>query len=137
MSAPETNPERSEVIPIWQEYSYARWLVAVASEHDEQNPWSGWLDIDADARTGLVEACGVEFTADEARVAARALMAAADHVEMFVDRATAPLFELVCPGGWPEIDHLPPETQAMIRDAVHAASRRIRARHFPRFERTE
>jgi protocatechuate 3,4-dioxygenase beta subunit len=114
------------VIAIWQADAVAKWLVPVESDHDPDDHWSGWLDINADANNGTVEVQGVDLTPDEARLAARALMSAADHVELFTWRRCETLSDLISPGRWPELDNEPVEFQAAARDAVRAAVNRIR-----------
>lgn len=114
------------VIPIWQDSPVAKWLVPVSADADLNNPWSGWLDVNTEPR--CVEIAGCELTPDEARLAARALMAAADHVEQFTHRTCGALFDLISPGGWPELNDKPREFQVAARDHVRAAIDRIRTR---------
>jgi hypothetical protein len=121
-----TQPQPPEPIGIWQEFALARWLVPVKSEFDPNNHWSGWFDLDANASTGFIEVSGVTFTPDEARALARALMSAADHVELYTHRKLGALNSLIDFGGWPELDNLPNEEQARIRGFVRSAADRIR-----------
>jgi hypothetical protein len=115
-----------QVIAIWQTDFAARWLVPVASELDENDHWSGWTDVDADGRTGKVEVAGVEYTPAEAREFAKALGYAADHAERFGHNVATVLTQMTFGEAWPEIDHLPVETQRAVRDALRAASERYR-----------
>lgn len=134
-AASETHTASSNataMIPIWQEFFEARWLVSVASEHEPDNHWSGWTDVDADARRGVVELGGVEYTPAEARSLAEALRQAADHAEQFGHGVARVLFDLTIAGRWPEIDHLPVETQRAVRDALRAAADRYRNQQAPR-----
>jgi len=113
-----------ELIPIWQDTFSARWMVTVAHDIEEGNPWAGWTDVDSDARRGVVEFAEYQFTPDEARNLADALMRAASHAETFGYRVNGLMFELTCPGTFPEINHLPIETQRVVREAMRAAGHR-------------
>lgn len=117
---------RSELIPIWQEFFDARWFVSVASTTQPDDPWSGWTDVDADARRGVVELDGIEYSPTEARALAEALRLAAEHAETFGSRVGNLLVELTGAGRFREIDHLPIEQQRAIRDALRAAGERYR-----------
>ncbi|MBP2331267.1 hypothetical protein JOF56_011652 [Kibdelosporangium banguiense] len=116
----------ADLTPIWQEDWHARWMFTVASERQDDDPYSGWVDIDADARRGVVEINGVDYTPTEARNYAEALRQAADHAERFGHRTAAMLFDLTCAGRLPEIAHLPSEQQFAIREALRAAGDRYR-----------
>jgi len=115
-----------ELIPIWQDTFSARWMITVAHELEEGNPWAGWIDVDSNARRGVVEFAEYQFTPDEARNLADALMRAAVHAETFGHRVDGLLFELTCPGTFPEISHLPIETQRAVRGAMRTAGHRYR-----------
>lgn len=119
---------RPELIPIWQDDFHARWLVSTASDRDPsgEDYWSGWTDVDADARRGVVDLNGVEYTPSEARNMAEAFRQAADHAEHFGTRYAWLIENLRGPGCLPEIDHLPVEVQRTVRDALHAVAERYR-----------
>jgi hypothetical protein len=121
----------AEVIPIWQDGLCARWMVSVESDRDPtgEDYWSGWFDVDGDARSGLVEIAAAELTPQEARNLARALLAAADHAESYVHRRCEEIHRLTEGGAWPELDVMPIETQVAVRDALRAAARREREAH--------
>jgi hypothetical protein len=123
----ENRPQhaKNELIPIWQTDFLARWMVSVGSTVDENDPHTGWADIDADARTGMVT-FGDEYTPAEARLIAQALFAAADHAENFGNRAQSLMFDLTCAGNLPELAELPVETQRAVRHALMAAGHRYR-----------
>lgn len=118
--------DRVELIAIWQEYFEAKWMVSVASTREPNEAWSGWADVNADARRGVVDADGVEYTPSEARALAEAYRAAAQHAETFGRRVGALLYDLTSAGTFPEISHLPAAQQSEIRDALRAAGDRYR-----------
>jgi hypothetical protein len=120
-----------ELIPIWCDQLCARWMVSVESDRDPtgEDYWSGWFDVDGDARSGLVEIAATELTPAEARNLAQALLAAADHAESYVQRRCEEIHRLTEMGSWPELDALPIETQVAVRDALRAAARREREAH--------
>jgi hypothetical protein len=128
MTEPQLSPA---VIPISCDQLCAKWLVSVESDRDPtgEDYWSGWFDVDGDARSGLVEIAATELTPEEARNLARALMAAADHAESYVQRRCEEIHRLAHGGAWPELDALPIETQVAVRDALRAAARREREAH--------
>lgn len=120
------DPPAPELIPIWQDTAEARWMVTHSAARVAEDYWSGWIDVDANARTAEVEFYGEIFTPGEARLLAQALMAAAGHAEDFYQRQANMLFELTTSGGWPELSGLPTEQQRVVRDLLRATEGRVR-----------
>lgn len=71
-----------EMIPLHQG-AMTQWIVSVASECDDEDPWSGWINVHADARAKTVEVCEWELTPEEATNLAHALLQAAEHARHY------------------------------------------------------
>jgi hypothetical protein len=122
---PVDRPYVAEMIPLNQGWN-TDWLVSYASGVDPEDDHAGWLTVNANARTGMVD-FGEELTPTEARNLALALIEAARHAESYgYTVATALTDEQMYSD--PEMDAAPVETQRAINGWINRAVARAQAR---------